>query len=87
MLAMNQMVGTFWSRFTCQRTECASEEKRNLSVMFWGPNLCDGGVLDVDVDQGEVLAGVAVHQVDELGVATDGDGRSWNFDLMNLHMK
>ena len=35
-------------------------------------DLRDGGVLDVDVDQGEVFAGVAVHQVDQLGVAAKG---------------
>ena len=48
------------------------------SVPIRIPNLRDGGVLDVHVDQGEVLAGVAVHQVDELGVAADG--RNSKFD-------
>ena len=46
-------------------------KSRNLSSPSFA-NLRDRGVLDVDVDQGEVLAGVAVHQVDQLGVAAVG---------------
>ena len=43
----------------------------NIATSSNDSDLRDGGVLDVDVDQGEVLPGVTVHQVDQLGVAAE----------------
>ena len=69
MLAMNQIVGTFWSRFTCEKS--AMYGFGDIATSSNDADLRDGGVLDVDVDQGEVLPGVTVHQVDQLGVAAE----------------